>query len=194
MSKSKEKKHIEKNGWNNLSLDERNDWELQKQRIIVIVEEFNEYMARDIITKLEVMDEISDEPVKIIIDSVGGSTADGFAIVGTIEQMRSHVITEARGLAASMGLFLLMAGDERRATRHTRFLLHEVSMGSRGYMKVGEWDDDTTELKNHNEMLADYVVEKSKLSKSKLKKLWTRRDFWCNAETALDLGFIDEVM
>jgi len=191
---NEEDSNISPNGWNNLSLDERNTWELQKRRTIVISEEFEDYMTREVITLLEKMDAESDTPIKIIINSVGGSTMDGYAIIGTIEQMRSHVVTEARGVAASMGLLLLLAGDERRAARHTRFLLHEVSMTDWNSRKVGEWNDEVEELRAYNSMIGEFIVEKTKLSRAKLKKLWTRTDYWFNAETALKLGFIDEIV
>ena len=60
--------------------------------------------------------------------------------------------------------------------------------------KVGEWEDEVDELKNFNQMIGDYVVAKTKLTKTKLKKLWTRKDYWFNAEQALKMGFIDEVI
>ena len=70
----------------------------------------------------------------LLINSPGGSVADGLAIYDTINMLRCQVRTICVGLAASMGAFLLSSGSKgmRLALPHSEILIHQPLGGAQG--------------------------------------------------------------
>ena len=110
---------------------------LLKERIILLEGGVDDQMAHEVMAQLLYLDSIDDTPIRMIINSPGGSVHAGLAIADTMEQCRSPIQTECRGLAASMGCFLLACGTPgmRYATRRASIMAHQVSSGTRGHIE-----------------------------------------------------------
>lgn len=149
-----------------------------------------------IVKKLEYLSELSKEPVKIILNSVGGDVFAGFLLYDTIINVRNKgvkVIIEVRGLAASTAaMIVLQAASERVATQHTRFLLHEVATIAIG--KTTEVEEQAEELKKVNDMLRDILAEKTGKTKEEIENAIRKKDFWLSAEEAKKFGLIDKII
>lgn len=136
------------------------------------------------------------EPVYIDINSPGGSVVDGLALYDVIQGLRakgSHVTTRAVGGAFSMGAVILQAGDDRVVTPHAKLLIHEGSQTIQGTMTRGEQED----MKGFVDMLlsdiADILESRSKLSRRQILNRWKRKDWYIDAEEAVNLGFADRI-
>ncbi len=144
-------------------------------------------------------------PIEIIFSSPGGSVIDGmvlFDYIGTIRRSGHKVTTSTMGWAASMAGILLQAGDHRVMYREAWVLIHEVSFGTSG--KIGEIEDTVNWARRMDERVIDIFTERCRqagvagtanhpLSRAKIKKGWTRKDWWLDSAECLDFGLVDEV-
>src|SRR5579872_7404767 len=118
------------------SLDDIMDTVLNAKRIVFLTgtlgnsdDPMESAETNFIMRKLEYLAHLSNDPIRFVINSPGGDVFEGLLLYDTIQGIVNSgikVITEARGLAASMGCILLQDGSERTATRHSRILIHEV--------------------------------------------------------------------
>src|SRR5918911_3911451 len=108
---------------------------LLMDRIIFIGTPINDDVANIVIAQLLFLE--ADNPerdVHLYINSPGGSVSGGMAIYDTMQYMNAPVRTTCMGLAASMGAFLLAAGNagKRSALPHSRIMIHQPSGGAQG--------------------------------------------------------------
>jgi ATP-dependent protease ClpP protease subunit len=134
--------------------------------------------------------------IEIILNSPGGSVLDGLALVDYlgILQSRGHKLTIiGTGMVASMAGVLLQIADERVLTKHAYFGMHEVSSYV-GMASTAMAEDHLKFTKELQTRLVAILCSKSTLTKAKLTTMWKRKDIWCNAEKALELGLIDRIL
>lgn len=131
------------------------------------------------------------EPIKIYIDSWGGSLIDGFEIIDAIKASKTPVYTIVSGAAYSCGLMIALAGDRRIAYNHSSFLMHEGSIGSE--------IQDAHKFKKYAEFynvqlqqMKEFILEHTKLTEEEYDKM-SKDDNWFTAQQALEKGFIDEI-
>ena len=99
-------------------------------RTIVLSGEIDESSVKDAIQTISFINEIDDgkevvEPIKLIINSLGGNILDGFALIGVIENSFVPVYTYGYGSIMSMALPILVAGDKRFGHQLATFMYHE---------------------------------------------------------------------
>jgi len=177
------------------TLDDEIRKQILEKRLILLTGEVGLSMAKDVVKELLYVALKSREPLKVILNSVGGEVYAGLLIYNTIEDLVRQgleIIVEARGLAASMACIILQAGSRRIGTRTTRFLIHEVSSWDWG--KVTEMEEKVQEVRKVNDMLRDIIASRSSKSKEEIDRLWTKKDVWYSAEEAKEFGLIDEVI
>lgn len=168
---------------------------LLQKRVVMIVDEICIELAEGMSKELMYVSLISKDPIRVILNSVGGEVYAGLLIYNTIRDIVSQgieVIVEVRGLAASMGCIILQAGSKRTSARATRFLIHEVS--SFDYGKVSEMEEQVEELRKVNNLLRDILSAKTGQKKEEIDKVWAKKDVWHSSEEALKFGLIDEIV
>ena len=109
---------------------------LLKERIIFLTGPIDDGVSALVTAQLLFLE--SENPKKEIamyINSPGGIVTSGLAIYDTMQYIRSPVSTVCTGMAASMGSFLLMAGEkgQRIALPNARIMVHQPSGGFRGH-------------------------------------------------------------
>ncbi len=167
---------------------------LLKDRIIFIGEEITDHLASTIVAQLLFLEaEDSKKEISIYINSPGGSVTCGMAIYDTMKYIKAPVSTICIGFAASMGAFLLAAGDKgkRFALPHAEVMIHQPLGGAQG---------QASDIKIH----ADHIIKtREKLNKilaqntgRDLKTIEkdTDRDTYMTAADALKYGIIDEIL
>jgi ATP-dependent Clp protease protease subunit len=108
---------------------------LLRERIVFLVGPVNEQSASLIVAQLLFLEsENPDKDISFYINSPGGSVYDGLAIYDTMQFIKPEVSTLCTGFAASMGTFLLTAGQrgKRYALPNARIMIHQPSGGSQG--------------------------------------------------------------
>jgi ATP-dependent Clp protease protease subunit len=168
---------------------------LLKDNIIFLSGQITDGMANTIIAQMLFLE--SQDPkrdIQLYINSPGGSVTAGMAIYDTIQYIKPAVSTMCVGVAASMGAFLLAAGESKKrfALPNSEILIHQVHVPGVG----GQATDIEIAAKqimkikqNINKILAKHTGQ----ALSKIEKD-TDRDFWLTAEEAKKYGIIDQVI
>lgn len=131
------------------------------------------------------------KPIKIYIDSIGGSLTDTMTIIDAIRLSKTPVWTICTGCAYSGGFFSLIAGHKRFAYPHSSFLFHEGSTSNGG--TAGQFENYTAFYKKQLTQLKDIVVKYTKITEEEYASI-KKDDIWYNAKEALEKGIIDEIM
>jgi ATP-dependent Clp protease protease subunit len=132
--------------------------------------------------------------MEIVFASPGGSITAGFELFDYIQQLRDRghkVTTGSLGMAASMAGILLQAGEHRWIGHQSWILIHRASFGAIG--KTFEIEDEVGWIKRIEERIISIFTSRSTLTRLKIKRNWDRKDWWINADEALEMGLVDEV-
>ena len=108
---------------------------LLKDRIIIIGSEINDQIASSVVAQLLFLEaEDAEKDIFLYINSPGGSTTAGFAILDTMNLIKPDVQTLCMGLAASFGALLLLAGakGKRFALPNSEIMIHQPLGGVKG--------------------------------------------------------------
>ena len=166
---------------------------LLKDRIVFIGGEITDETANLVVAQLLFLEmEDPDSDISLYINSPGGSVTAGMAIYDTMKYIRPQVRTVCVGMAASMGAFLLMAGEKgkRLALPNAEVMIHQPLGGAQGQATDvairAEWLMKTK--KKMTAMMAE-------MTEQPLKKVQAdvERDYFMSAEEALDYHIIDEI-
>jgi ATP-dependent Clp protease, protease subunit len=166
---------------------------LLQERIIFITGEVEDHMAATVSAQLLYLE--SSNPKRDIwmyINSPGGVVTAGMAIHDTMRYIRPKVGTVCIGQAASMGSFLLAAGEPgmRVALANARIMVHQPSGGARGM--ASDIEIQAKEIlrirKRMNDLYAKYTGKPLK----EIEKVMDR-DTFLEAEEAKAFGLVDEV-
>lgn len=166
---------------------------LLKERIIFLSEEVNDVTASLVVAQLLFLE--SEDPNKDIhfyINSPGGSVTAGMAIYDTMNYIKCDVSTMCIGMAASMGAFLLMAGQKgkRLALPNSEIMIHQPLGGASGQATDvairAEW------LVKTKEKMTRLMSEMTGQPIERVKQD-VERDYFMSAEEGLKYGIIDEI-
>ena len=166
---------------------------LLKERIIFLVGPIHDAVSSLICAQLLFLE--ADNPKKEIflyINSPGGIVTAGFAIYDTMQYIKSPVSTFCMGMAASMGSFLLMAGEAgaRIALPNARIMVHQPSGGFQGKASdIERHAEDIVKTKRRlNELYAKHCGRTYEEVEHTLD-----RDHFMNAEEAKAWGIVDHI-
>jgi ATP-dependent Clp protease protease subunit len=166
---------------------------LLRERIIFVNGEIEDGMAALVCAQLLFLE--SESPKKEIclyINTPGGVVTAGFAIYDTLQYIRSPVSTYCMGFAASMGSFLLMAGEPGRrfAMPNARIMIHEPAGGFQG--KASDIERHANEiLETRRRVNRLYALHTGRTIEEVEQAM--NRDNFMSAEEAKAFGLIDHV-
>ena len=166
---------------------------LLKERVVFLVGPVTEVTANLIVAQLLFLEsENPDKDIFFYINSPGGSVSAGLAIYDTMQFIKPDVSTLCVGQAASMGAFLLAAGDKdkRYCLPNSRVMIHQPMGGYQGQATDIEIQAKEILRIRHrmNELMAKYTGQ----SIEDIEKA-VERDRFLNAEEARTFGLVDEV-
>jgi len=167
---------------------------LLKERVVFLVGPVTEVTANLIVAQLLFLEsENPDKDIFFYINSPGGSVSAGLAIYDTMQFIKPDVSTLCVGQAASMGAFLLAAGDpgKRFALPNSRVMIHQPMGGFQG---------QATDIEIHakeilylrarlNEILAKHTGKPVETIARD-----TERDFFMSGQDAVKYGIVDKVL
>ena len=167
---------------------------LMMDRIIFLGVAINDDVANIIMAQLLFLS--STDPTKDIslyINTPGGSVSSGLAIYDTMQLVQPDVATICTGMAASMGSVLLCAGTpgKRSALPHSRVLIHQPLGGAEG--QASDILIAAKEIEKTRKELISIIAQHSGQSYDKVFAD-ADRDYWMNAEEALQYGMIDKIL
>lgn len=167
---------------------------LMKARTVLISDPIDHKLTARVTAQLLFLDiEDSDEPIKLFINSPGGSADDGYAIYDMIKFIRPRVKIISAGLCASAATVIMLAAkkEDRMALPNARIMIHQPSMRSFGAAE---------DLKRTAEQILKLRLRINELYAAEtgqpLEKVSedTDRDYWMSADEAVEYGLIGSVV
>ena len=167
---------------------------LLKDRIVFLSGEIDDINANLVVAQLIFLEaEDPDKDIFLYINSPGGSITAGMAIFDTMQYIKCDVSTICIGMAASMGAFLLAAGQKgkRKALPNSEIMIHQPLGGAQGQATdIIIHAQRIQQIKEKiNEILADRTGQP-------LEKIQhdVERDFFMTADEAAKYGIVDEII
>lgn len=167
---------------------------LLRDRIILLGSPITDQVANLVVAQMLFLQaEDPEKDIYLYINSPGGSVTAGMAIYDTMQYIKPHVSTICIGLAASMGAFLLAAGEKgkRFALPNSEIMIHQPLGGVQGQasdIKIhAEWIIRTKNKLNR------ILAERTGQPLEKVEKD-TDRDYFMSAEEAKAYGLVDEII
>ena len=167
---------------------------LLKERVIFLVGEVNDQTANLVVAQLLFLEsENPDKDISFYINSPGGSVSAGMAIYDTMQFIKPAVSTLCIGFAASMGAFLLAAGEKgkRFSLPNSKVMIHQVLGGARG--QATDIEIHARDILRTKDQMNRILAERTGQSLEKVARD-TERDYFLTADEAKDYGLIDQVI
>ena len=166
---------------------------LLRDRVVFIVGPINEQTANLVVAQLLFLEsENPDKDISLYINSPGGSVSAGLAIFDTMQFIKPDVSTICIGMAASMGAFLLAAGQKgkRYTLPNSRIMIHQPLGGVQG--QAADIEIHAKEILYLRERLNQILAERTGQSVEKIAKD-TDRDNFMSGEDAVSYGLVDKI-
>lgn len=167
---------------------------LLKERIIFLGGPINDHIANLVVAQLLFLDaQDANKDVHLYINSPGGSVTAGMAIHDTMKLIRPKVRTICVGLAASMGAFLLAAGEKgkRYALPNSKVMIHQPWGGAQG--QAVDIEIHAKELLRTRDRLNTLLAEYTGKDVEEIARD-TDRDYYMNPEEAKAYGLVDDIL
>ena len=167
---------------------------LLKDRVIMLSDEVNDVTASLIVAQLLYLEsEDPDKDIYLYINSPGGSITSGMAIYDTMQYIKPDVCTICIGMAASMGSFLLAAGEKgkRYALPNSEIMIHQP---------LGGFQGQATDINIHAKRILKIKDNLNKILSERtgqpIEKITqdVERDYFMEPNEAKEYGLIDEVI
>ena len=166
---------------------------LLKSRTIIISGEINQALAEKVCAQLLILEEMSNDPIKIFINSQGGHVESGDTIHDMIKFVKPRVIMIGTGWVASAGITIYLAADKenRYSLPNTRYMIHQPLGGFNG--QATDIGIEAKEILRVRQRINTIISEATGQPIEKVNKD-TDRNYWLNAEEALDYGIINKII
>ena len=166
---------------------------LLRERIVFVTGQVEDGMASLIVAQLLFLEsENPSKPISMYINSPGGVVTAGMAIHDTMQYIKPRVSTVCIGQAASMGSFLLAAGEPgmRIALPNARIMVHQPSGGARGM--ASDIEIQAREILRIRERMNSLYVKYTGQSLTDIERAMDR-DTFLEADEAMKFGIVDKV-
>jgi ATP-dependent Clp protease protease subunit len=167
---------------------------LLKERVVFMVGPVNDVTANLIVAQLLFLEsENPDKDIYLYINSPGGSVTAGLAIYDTMQFIKPNVSTLCIGQAASMGAFLLAAGEKgkRYCLPNSRVMIHQPLGGFQG--QASDIEIHAREILSIRERLNEMLAHHTGQPMERIEKD-TDRDNFLSATAAVEYGLVDKVL
>jgi len=167
---------------------------LLRERIVFLVGPVNDHSANLVVAQLLFLEsENPDKDISLYINSPGGSVSAGMSIFDTMNFIKPNVSTLCIGLAASMGAFLLSAGEKgkRFSLPNSKIMIHQPLGGAQG--QATDIEIHAREILKTREQLNKIYAERTGQPIEKIRS-GMERDFFMDPEESKAYGLIDQVL
>lgn len=167
---------------------------LLKERIIFLGTPIDDQVANVTVAQLLFLNrEDPEREINMYINSPGGQIYAGLAIYDTMQMISNPISTFAVGFSASFGTVLLAAGTKgkRYALPHATIHMHQPLGGTQG--QASDIEIHAKEILRLRARLNEIMAERTGQSMEVIERD-TERDFFMNANQALEYGLIDQIL
>jgi ATP-dependent Clp protease protease subunit len=167
---------------------------LLKENVIFLVGQVEDHMANLIVAQMLFLEaENPEKDIFLYINSPGGSVTAGMAIYDTMNFIKPNVSTVCIGQAASMGAFLLSAGEKgkRYCLPNSRVMIHQPLGGFQG--QASDFEIHAKEILSIKEKMNRLMAQHTGQEYEKVAQD-TDRDNFLSATDAMEYGLIDQIL
>ena len=167
---------------------------LLKENVIFLVGQVEDHMANLIVAQMLFLEaENPEKDIFLYINSPGGSVTAGMAIYDTMNFIKPNVSTVCIGQAASMGAFLLSAGEKgkRYCLPNSRVMIHQPLGGFQG--QASDFEIHAREILSIKEKMNRLMAQHTGQEYEKVAQD-TDRDNFLSATDAMEYGLIDQIL
>jgi len=167
---------------------------LLKERIIFLGTPIDDQVANVIVAQLLFLSrEDPEKGIQMYINSPGGQVYSGLAIYDTMQMIPNKISTVAVGFTASFGTVLLAAGTkgQRYALPHATIHMHQPMGGAQG--QASDIEIHAREILRLKARLNEILAERTGQTIEVIEHD-TERDFFLNAQQAVEYGLVDQVL
>jgi ATP-dependent Clp protease protease subunit len=167
---------------------------LLKERIVFLGTQIDDQVANVIVAQLLFLSrEDPDREIQMYINSPGGVIYSGLAIYDTMQMIPNPISTVAVGVTASFGTVLLTAGTKGRryALPNATIHMHQPLGGSQG--QATDIEIQTKQILRLRTLLNNIMAKHTGKSVDVIKQD-TERDFYLDAQQAVEYGLVDQVL
>ncbi|AMO21794.1 ATP-dependent Clp endopeptidase proteolytic subunit ClpP [Ramlibacter solisilvae] len=167
---------------------------LLRERVVFLVGPVNDQTANLVVAQLLFLEsENPDKDIHFYINSPGGSVSAGMAIYDTMNFIKPAVSTLCTGMAASMGAFLLAAGEKgkRFALPNSKIMIHQVLGGAQG--QATDIEIHARDILKTKATMNRILAERTGQPLEKVERD-TERDYFLDAQEAQSYGIVDQVI
>ncbi len=167
---------------------------LLKERIIFLGTPIDDQVANVTVAQLLFLNrEDPEREINMYINSPGGQIYAGLAIYDTMQMISNPISTFAVGFSASFGTVLLAAGTKgkRYALPHATIHMHQPLGGAQG--QASDIEIHAKEILRLRARLNEIMSERTGQSMEVIERD-TERDFFMNANQAMEYGLIDQIL
>ncbi|QQM31191.1 ATP-dependent Clp protease proteolytic subunit [Martelella lutilitoris] len=176
-----------------LPLGKEAEANLFKSRSIFIYGPITQELAQRVCSQLVAMAAVSDDDIRVFVNSPGGHVESGDSIHDMIKFIKPRVIMIGSGWVASAGALIYAAApaEQRICLPNTRFLLHQPSGGTRG--PASDIEIQAREIIKMNERLIKIFSDATGQPSEKIAKD-IDRDYWLSAQEAIEYGLVSRIV
>jgi len=165
---------------------------LLNTRDIVLCDTITSESVSLILEKIIALDRLSKKPIRLYINSNGGETIAGMALVDIIQSIDTEVISIIAGAAISMAGIVSISCDRRYITKNSFWMTHEISAETPvDYLSVIL--DKTEWLKTERDLMNNILRTRTKLTKEDIDKIQNGQ-LWLNAEECVKKGIAEKII
>lgn len=168
---------------------------LLNERIIFLSGEIDLDISELIKANLFYLESISDDDIKLYINSEGGCVYSGLGLLDVMDYITPDIITINTGLAASMAAVILCAGTKgkRKALKRSRTMIHQP-LGYGGWVQqASDMEIEAREINSLKKELYEIISDKTGQTFEKVSKD-SDRNYWMSANDAKKYGMVDEII
>lgn len=177
--------------------EKKNDLNLlefvQKTRTIIISDEIDQKLAARVCTQLLYLQELSNDPIKVILNTQGGHVESGDTIHDMLKFVRPEIIMIGTGWVASAGIIIYLAAEKKNrfSLPNTHFLIHQPWGGVRG--PASDIEIEAREMDKMKKRLNTIIADATGQPLEKIEKD-ADRNYWLDAKEAIDYGIVNKII
>jgi len=166
---------------------------LLKTRTLLLSGDINKELAEKLIRNILLLEAEADTSIKVFIDSPGGDADAGYAIFDMLRFVKPEILTVGMGTVASAAALVHLAAkkENRLSLPNAHFLIHQPLSGMRGV--ATDIEIHARELERLREKINVLIAQETGQTLEKVAGD-TDRDYWLNAEEALEYGLIARII
>ena len=164
-----------------------------KTRTVLISGTIKKELAEKTIRQLLLLEDMSDDPIRVFIDSPGGDADAGYAIFDMLRFVKPDIWTIGMGLVASAAAIIQLAAPKERRVGlpNSHYLIHQPLSGIRGV--ATDIEIHAKELEKLRGKINRLIADETGVPYIQVEKD-TDRDYWMNAAEAVNYGLISKVI